>query len=422
MDLDRPATAERPGVLAPSSGSIRLGSLDAMRGFVIASMLLVNMTWDRESLPAQLFHVPWNDPVQGATFADLVFPWFVFMAGAAAPLSMRSGRGRGKSSGQMLAAAAVRGAKLYLIGVVLTVASWAHERPLAWDCLLSWNILQLLGVAYAAVVAAQLASPRVRVALVVAVLALKAGTLLLPYDWVTSMATPRPAEGAPVGPGTWAHHDAVKQLLHMEHVPVPSVASLLVGWVGMAQQWLPLAAIGVIGALATESLLTDRSWRGVGRLAAVGAGLVAIGWLLQAGYRAEGGGGLGLLTMPYSKWLFTPSYCLLAAGTGVVLLAAFAARIDTGRVGNATALKALGKNALAVYVGAELSFKLVFARWLLPLPDSPGADSIAGATQAWLAHLTGSAALASLGWAAIWLAGWWWIAWRMDRRGVYVRV
>ncbi|MEQ8837762.1 MAG: DUF5009 domain-containing protein, partial [Lacipirellulaceae bacterium] len=119
--------------------TVRLHSLDAMRGFVIAAMLLVNMTWDRDALPAQLFHVPWNAPAQGATFTDLVFPWFVFMAGAAAPLSLRSGRGKGMTSGQIVWAAFLRSAKLYLLGVLLTVASFASERPLAWGDLLSWN-------------------------------------------------------------------------------------------------------------------------------------------------------------------------------------------------------------------------------------------------------------------------------------------
>ncbi|MEM6714098.1 MAG: hypothetical protein AAF622_03410, partial [Cyanobacteria bacterium P01_C01_bin.147] len=253
--------------------------------------------------------------------------------------------------------------------------------------------------AYVGVVAAQLTPPRVRVALVLAVLTLKAATLMLPYEWVTSMATPRPAEGAPVGPGTWAHYDAVKQLLHQEHVPAPTLASLLVGWLGMAQQYLPLAAIGVVGYLATEALVADRTPRGVGRIAAGGIGLVAVAWLLQAGYRAEGGGVLGVFTMPSSKWLFTPSYCLLAAGTGATLLALFATLIDVGRWWNAPLLRALGKNALAIYVGAELSFKLVFARWLLPLPDSGGEASIAGAIQAWIEHATGSPAAAARGWA-----------------------
>ena len=288
-----------------------------MRGFVIASMLVVNMTWDREALPAWLFHVPWNDPAQGATFTDLVFPWFVFIAGAAAPLSLRSGRGRGKTTGQILLAAARRAATLYLLGVLLTVASFAHERPLTWDCLLMWNILQLLGIAYFFVVAAQLLSAPWRIGLVAAVLLAKWATFAIPFDFVVEHVSVRPIDGAPVGPGTWAHFDGVKQLLNYEFVAAPTVFTRLLGWLGMAQQSLPLAAIGVVGALSTEALDRRESLSTAAQVTAIGAGLIALGFLLQGNYQPAGGGLWGTATVPFSKWLFSPAYCLLAAGNGL---------------------------------------------------------------------------------------------------------
>ncbi|MEQ8209160.1 MAG: DUF5009 domain-containing protein [Lacipirellulaceae bacterium] len=401
--------------------TVRLHSLDAMRGFVIAAMLLVNMTWDRDALPAQLFHVPWNAPAQGATFTDLVFPWFVFMAGAAAPLSLRSGRGKGMTSGQIVWAAFLRSAKLYLLGVLLTVASFASERPLAWGDLLSWNILQLLGAAYFFVVLAQLVSSRWRSAIVIAVLAAKWATFLLPYETIASLATLRPVDGAPVGPGTWAHFDGVKQLFHMEHVAEPSLTSLLIGWLGMAQQYLPLAAIGVCGALATERIERGRDGRSAMVVAGWGAALIAVGAALQWGFVPGGGGLWGTATVPFSKWLFSPAYCLLAAGTGAMLLATFFAAIDCASLVRFGPLRSLGKNALAVYVGAELSFKLIFSKWLLPLPEK-GADSIAGAIQAWIGHATGSPIAASLGWALLWVVVWTLVAIWLDRRRIYWRV
>lgn len=410
------ANAPPPDASKPS----RLGSLDALRGFVIASMLIVNMTWDREALPGWLFHVPWNDPVQGATFTDLVFPWFVFVAGCAAPLSMRSGRGRGKTRGELLRAAGWRAARLYLMGVLLTVASFAHETPLAWRHLLSWNILQLLAAAYLVVVVVQLTPRPWRIGFVLAVLALKWAMFLLPYDTVTAWVTARPAEGAPLGPGTWAHFDGVKQLFNYEFAPEPTLRTLLLGWLGMMQQYLPLAAIGVIGALVTERLERGRDWRSVGAIALVGAALVVAAFVLQAGYRPEGGGLWGVATVPFSKWFFSPGYCLLAAGTGSLLLAAFYAAIDVWGAEWLAPLGVLGKNALAVYVGAELAFKLVFGRWLIPTPSGEPA-SIASGAQAWLEAWSGSPALAGLGWATLWLAGWWWIAWRMNARGWYWR-
>jgi len=210
-------------------------------------------------------------------------------------------------------------------------------------------------------------------------------------------------------------------LLNYEFIAAPTIFTRLIGWLGMAQQYLPLAAIGVVGALSTEALDRRKSFGTAAQVTAVGAGLIALGFLLQWNYQPAGGGLWGTATVPFSKWLFSPAYCVLAAGTGCVLLAGFFAVIDVGRLWQMHALQSLGRNALAVYVGAELSFKLVFSKWLLPVPSGEGAP-VASAVQSWIEHASGSAALAGLGWALLWLAAWWLVALRMDARGVYWRV
>ena len=64
----------------------RIASLDAFRGFAIASMVLVNNPGDWGHLYAPLAHAKWN----GWTFTDLVFPFFLFAAGMSLALSGRS--------------------------------------------------------------------------------------------------------------------------------------------------------------------------------------------------------------------------------------------------------------------------------------------------------------------------------------------
>jgi hypothetical protein len=68
-----------------------------------------------------------------------------------------------------------------------------------------------------------------------------------------------------------------------------------------------------------------------------------------------------------------------------------------------------------------MSFKTIFTKWLLPLPDG-GSDSIAAAIPAWILHASASPLAAGLGWALLWIALWWCVAWRMDRAGLYLRV
>lgn len=413
--------AEAPE-LADAPKPRRLLSLDAFRGFDIAAMLFVNMTWNREVFHPQFFHVDWNDPAQGATFTDLVFPWFLFIAGAAIPLSMRSGRGRAQPWWKKLLIAAKRGLILYLLGVLLTVASKAYDTPLKWTDLLSWNILQLIGVGYFFAVAIYLLPLWWRVGLVAGILIAKWGAMaFVSWDWVNGLVTSRAVEGAPVGPHTWAHWDGIKRVLNCEHMEAGWVKWIL-GWLGMSQQFLPLAAVAVLGGLTTEIL--TKAWSERRRVLTVlgfGLGMTAVGHLLHVGYDPAGGGPLGPLTMPYSKWFFTPSYCLLSAGTGAMLLALFYLGVDVWGKTTLWFLRVYGLNAIVLYVGAELSFKTIFAKWQITHPNGYS-GAMAGGFINWVTQWTGSAAAGGWAFVLAWLGGWWLVCWWLYKNKFFVKV
>ena len=61
----------------------RLISLDAMRGFTIAAMILVNYPGSWEHIYQPLEHAEWN----GLTPTDLIFPFFLFIVGVSITLS-----------------------------------------------------------------------------------------------------------------------------------------------------------------------------------------------------------------------------------------------------------------------------------------------------------------------------------------------
>lgn len=61
----------------------RLTSLDAFRGFTIAAMILVNSPGSYRAVYPQLRHAAWN----GWTFADTVFPFFLFIMGVSMAFS-----------------------------------------------------------------------------------------------------------------------------------------------------------------------------------------------------------------------------------------------------------------------------------------------------------------------------------------------
>jgi predicted acyltransferase len=64
----------------------RLMTLDAFRGMTIAAMILVNSPGSWDHVYPQLLHAEWV----GCTFTDLIFPFFLFIAGVAMWFSFRN--------------------------------------------------------------------------------------------------------------------------------------------------------------------------------------------------------------------------------------------------------------------------------------------------------------------------------------------
>ena len=268
----------------------RLLSLDAFRGFVIGAMLLVNMTWNESVFPRQFFHVPWNAPQQGATFADLVFPWFLFIVGASIPFSMESRIRAGLSTARILSSAARRAMILYLLGVLLTVAGTATTHPLSWQNLLQWNILQLIGAAYFVAICVWLLPTQWRIGFVFLVLIGRWVTMEIPsWETANELIVTRAPTDAPLGPGTWAHFDALRRIYSLEHLQ-PSLWRTLFSWFGASQEYLPGAAIAVLGGFTSLAFAAQRTYHGAIRVVLAGAALVLFGFILQGNYQPTGGG------------------------------------------------------------------------------------------------------------------------------------
>lgn len=68
---------------APLDGSQRLVSLDALRGYTIALMVIVNDPGSWSHVYPPLLHAEWN----GITLTDIVFPFFLFIVGTSITLA-----------------------------------------------------------------------------------------------------------------------------------------------------------------------------------------------------------------------------------------------------------------------------------------------------------------------------------------------
>ena len=118
----------------------RLVSLDVFRGAAVAGMILVNNPGNWNTTFDPLTHADWN----GCTFADLVFPFFIFIMGAAMPFAFARRSAVGQSPRHWYGRVARRGAWLILLGLLLNVVASA---PHVIDTRVP-GVLQRLGLVY----------------------------------------------------------------------------------------------------------------------------------------------------------------------------------------------------------------------------------------------------------------------------------
>src|SRR4051812_44220536 len=93
----------------------RLVSLDVFRGLTVAGMLLVNNPGSWGAIYPPLEHAEWH----GWTPTDLIFPFFLFIAGITTQLSLNARRAQGAAEGDIVRQILRRGFLIFLFGLLL---------------------------------------------------------------------------------------------------------------------------------------------------------------------------------------------------------------------------------------------------------------------------------------------------------------
>ena len=95
--------------------SKRLISLDALRGFTIAAMVIVNDpgSWSHVYWP--LLHAEWN----GCTITDLIFPFFLFIIGVSIALAYSKRLEANAPKKSLYRKIIIRSVNIYLLGIFL---------------------------------------------------------------------------------------------------------------------------------------------------------------------------------------------------------------------------------------------------------------------------------------------------------------
>jgi len=365
----------------------RLASLDVFRGAAVAMMLIILNPGD----PA---HVYWPfNPAQwnGWTPADLLYPFFIFIMGAAISIRLsehpdNSDMPRGVSIRRYVR----RVVLLVLLGLLLNGFPSFNIYTIRVT-----GVLQRIALVYAIVVPLTL--------LFKPVLRFVFAALILAGYWaVLALA---PVDGAEPS------IEASRNLARLIDFAVIGESHLHAG--------LPTDPQGLLGTIPALVTCLMGSWAGAfirdhQRSAATAARLGIAGLLLtMVGFVAGE-------FMPINRSLWTPSFVLLTGGLAMAFLSVCFWWVDVRRFrGKTRPFELMGLNAIVIFVGSGLMSRAVpmihigkgsgtprLSEWMLEILTRFGAPENA----------------ASLGMAGVFVVFWWAVAWAMAKRKWIVRL
>ncbi len=318
--------------------SQRYAALDVLRGMTVAGMILVNNPGSWSKIFAPLRHASWH----GCTPTDLVFPFFLFIVGAALSFSFaKYGDGLDAKSFIKLIK---RSALIFLTGLLLNAYPFYPTSP---DTALSFaenymnylgnirimGVLQRIALCYlvGGALALWLKRPG-KIALGMGVLMILHTAILVIYGGVEPFSLDGNISGA--------IDVAVLGESHVYH--------------GFGKAFDPEGLLGVLSGAAT--VLLGYTIGGIIRKSSNKSDAVAK--LYTLGLLSLGAGVVMSIFIPINKPLWTPSYVFYAGGWSIVMLALFIYFIDIkGKDKIFFPFRAMGLNPLFAFVMAGVLAK-----------------------------------------------------------------
>jgi len=298
----------------------RLISLDAMRGFTIAAMILVNYpgTWDHVYGP--LLHASWN----GITITDFIYPFFLFIVGVSIAFAYTKRLQTGAPKEAMYKKIITRSIKIFVVGIFLNLIPHFDFSDMRIA-----GVLQRIAIVFMACAFLFLTTKWKTQAIL--------GTCILVFYWLAMTLIPTPGVGTPMlEPG-------VNLAAWMDTYILPGKM-----WEGTWDpegffSTLPAIVTGILGLLAGHILLSPKtSNEKANYLMAIGVPLILLGLLWN-------------LNFPINKHLWTSSFTLVTGGAGFVVLGATYFLVDIlGKQKGTSVGIIFGANAITVYVLADI--------------------------------------------------------------------
>jgi predicted acyltransferase len=335
----------------PLDHSPRLISLDALRGYTIVLMVIVNDPGSWSHVYPPLRHAEWH----GVTLTDLVFPFFLFIVGVSITLAYTKRLSAGADKKDLYKKIVSRAVKIMLLGWFL----WL------------WPTFSLAGMRYVGVL------PRISIVFFVCALLILnttwkqqvwiASLILIGY-WLVMAVVPVPMDDVvrnALATGQVQYSEGLLNIGPIRELSNGFIAAnyepgvnitawldrLLVPGHFWQETWDPEGLMSTFPAIVTGMIGML-----IGRLIlAIQEPYKKLAWIFFAGFAMYLLGGAWGWVMPLNKNLWTSSYTLWTAGMCSMGLAACILVVDVLGYTRGTKLgRVYGANAIASYVLAGM--------------------------------------------------------------------
>lgn len=303
----------------------RLISLDAMRGFTIAAMILVNFPGNGDHVFAPLMHSVWN----GLTPTDVIAPFFLFIVGVSIAIAYTKRLEKGTPKGDMYKKIVVRSFKIFAVGIFLNLIPDFNFAEIRWTGTL----------------------PRIAIVFLVCALfflnakwktqAWVGGGILVAY-WLAMTLIPTPGEGKVmlergVNLANWIDSQYMPGKMWQVTWDPEGILSTF-----------PSIVSGITGMLAGVLMLSNKTRE------------MKVIWLMVIGFFMTFAGYLWGLTFPVNENIWTSSFVFVTSGIAFMALGAFYFLVDMKGYTYGTKPGIIfGANAITVYVLGDV-FSLFF--------------------------------------------------------------
>lgn len=142
LSADHGLHVEAQPASVTSSRPARVASIDIFRGLTMVVMIFVNQLGEMNGLPWWTRHMPAN--VNGMTYVDMVFPFFLFIMGMSLPLAVQRRLSKGDSELGLWTHVVVRSVGLMVLGLILANREKVDPQ-LTHIGANTWTLLALLG-------------------------------------------------------------------------------------------------------------------------------------------------------------------------------------------------------------------------------------------------------------------------------------